>query len=260
MTIRCVPRPRRPRLTTRSLALTRSHRFREANDNQAIHHCGLVVRDLDRSIYFYHDLLGLPFANEPTAVVPARRWRLESGCPGRRCARSSLWAGEHSMMELIEYGNRPASSTSSVPNNYLGAAHVCFQRRGRAGDARPSWRPRACSSTPTSTSSTRDRWPGGGGCTSAIPTASPSSSSRSPTTSRRSARRASAAYLRPTVPRSSPTRSDDLRLEDDASRPGSAPSAPNSVDWESASTWTGSARERLARLQASSRRRRSAPC
>ena len=30
-------------------------------------------------------------------------------------------------MELIEYGNRPASSTSPVPNNFLGAAHVCFK-------------------------------------------------------------------------------------------------------------------------------------
>jgi glyoxylase I family protein len=30
-------------------------------------------------------------------------------------------------MELIEYANRPASSTKAVPNNYLGAAHVCFK-------------------------------------------------------------------------------------------------------------------------------------
>ena len=30
-------------------------------------------------------------------------------------------------MELIEYGNRPESSTAPVPNNYLGAAHVCFK-------------------------------------------------------------------------------------------------------------------------------------
>ena len=33
---------------------------------ELIHHVGLVVKDLDRSIYFYHDLLGLKFANEPT--------------------------------------------------------------------------------------------------------------------------------------------------------------------------------------------------
>ena len=55
---------------------------------QAIHHCGLVVRDLDRSIYFYHDLLGLPFANEPTGWMSGPALEAESGCPGRRCARS----------------------------------------------------------------------------------------------------------------------------------------------------------------------------
>ena len=47
--------------------------------------------------------------------------------PGATLRQVALWVGEHSMMELIEYGNRPASSTSSVPNNYLGAAHVCFR-------------------------------------------------------------------------------------------------------------------------------------
>jgi catechol 2,3-dioxygenase-like lactoylglutathione lyase family enzyme len=30
-------------------------------------------------------------------------------------------------MELIEYGNRPESSIAPVPNNFLGAAHVCFR-------------------------------------------------------------------------------------------------------------------------------------
>ena len=30
-------------------------------------------------------------------------------------------------MELIEYANRPATSTSPVPNNFMGAAHVCFK-------------------------------------------------------------------------------------------------------------------------------------
>lgn len=93
----------------------------------AIHHVGLVVRDLDRSIYFYHDILGLPFANEPTPWFDGPELEKGVGVPGARLRQVSLWVGEHSSMELIEYANRPASSTAAVPNNFLGAAHVCFR-------------------------------------------------------------------------------------------------------------------------------------
>ncbi len=49
------------------------------------------------------------------------------GVPGATLRQTSLWVGEHSTMELIEYGNRPADNTTHIPNNYLGAAHVCFK-------------------------------------------------------------------------------------------------------------------------------------
>jgi catechol 2,3-dioxygenase-like lactoylglutathione lyase family enzyme len=94
---------------------------------KAVHHVGLVVRDLDRSIWFYHDVLGLSFANEPTPWFDGPELEMGVGVPGATLRQVSLWVGPDSTMELIEYGNRPESSTSPVPNNFLGAAHVCFK-------------------------------------------------------------------------------------------------------------------------------------
>ncbi|MBT8201318.1 MAG: VOC family protein [Acidimicrobiia bacterium] len=95
-------------------------------DLKAIHHVGLVVRDLDRSIYFYHDLLGLPFANEPTEWFEGPALEKGVGVPGAKLRQVCLWVGPASSMEMIEYANRPEESTKAVPNNYMGAAHVCF--------------------------------------------------------------------------------------------------------------------------------------
>ena len=62
---------------------------------KAIHHCGLVVRDLDRSIYFYHDILGLPFANEPTEWLSGPQLEAGVGVPGASLRQVALWAAAH---------------------------------------------------------------------------------------------------------------------------------------------------------------------
>ena len=90
-----------------------------------IHHVGLVVKNLDRSIYFYHDILGLQFANEPTGWFEGPELAKGVGVPAATLRQVSMWVDSTSTLELIEYGNLPPEN-KLVPNNHLGAAHVCF--------------------------------------------------------------------------------------------------------------------------------------
>ncbi len=94
---------------------------------QTIHHAGLIVSDLDRSIYFYHDLLGLPFANEPTPWFEGPALEKGVGVPNGRLRQVCFWVGDKSQMELIEYDVQPTHNGGPVPNNHRGAAHVCFR-------------------------------------------------------------------------------------------------------------------------------------
>jgi glyoxylase I family protein len=94
---------------------------------QAIHHAGLIVSDLDRSIYFYHDILGLPFANEPTPWFEGPALEKGVGVPNAKLRQVCFWVGDKSQMELIEYSEQPTFNGGPVPNNHRGAAHVCFR-------------------------------------------------------------------------------------------------------------------------------------
>jgi len=94
---------------------------------QGVHHTGLVVRDLDRSIRFYHDLLGLEFYNEPTPWFGGPELEKGVGVPGAELRQVTFWVGEHSTVELLEYRNPAQQATRPVTNNRLGAAHVCFR-------------------------------------------------------------------------------------------------------------------------------------
>ncbi|MDH3251054.1 MAG: VOC family protein [Acidimicrobiia bacterium] len=93
---------------------------------KAVHHVGLIVKNLDRSIYFYHDLLGLPFANEPTNWFEGPALEKGVGVPNAKLRQVSMWVGPASQMELIEYAERADETGNAVPNNHIGAAHVCF--------------------------------------------------------------------------------------------------------------------------------------
>ena len=92
-----------------------------------VHHTGIIVKNLDKSIYFYHDLLGLEFQNEPSPWFSGPELEQGVGVPGGSLRQVSLSAGGDAVVELIEYGNRPADNDTPIQQNYLGAMHVALR-------------------------------------------------------------------------------------------------------------------------------------
>ena len=93
---------------------------------RSVHHTGIIVKDLDRSIYFYHDILGLDFVNEPSPWFEGDTLADAVGVPGAKLRQVSLQVGETAILDLLEYANRPADNDTPIQQNYLGAMHLAF--------------------------------------------------------------------------------------------------------------------------------------
>jgi catechol 2,3-dioxygenase-like lactoylglutathione lyase family enzyme len=90
-----------------------------------IHHTGIIVRNLDRSVYFYHDLLGLEFVSEPSPWFSGEELATGVGVPGASLRQVNLRIGS-GVLELLEYGNRPEHNDEVAPQNRLGSMHVAL--------------------------------------------------------------------------------------------------------------------------------------
>ncbi len=87
-----------------------------------IHHVGITVADLDRSLVFYRDLLGMNVIGcsdeeDVGAIV---------GIPGARAHIADLDAGNGQILELLEYGRRVEERRVSRPDT-IGSCHLSLQ-------------------------------------------------------------------------------------------------------------------------------------
>jgi catechol 2,3-dioxygenase-like lactoylglutathione lyase family enzyme len=92
---------------------------------KAMHHVGITVKDLDASIRFYHDVLGLAFSNEPSPWFDGEELGKAVGVPGGALRQVSLLLGD-TTLELLEYRSPPSETTGPLSSNSFGASHVAF--------------------------------------------------------------------------------------------------------------------------------------
>ena len=92
---------------------------------KGLHHVGITVKDLDASIRFYHDLLGLEFSNEPSPWFDAPDLGPAVGVPGAALRQVSLRLGE-TTLELLEYKSPPSETPGPLRSINFGASHVAF--------------------------------------------------------------------------------------------------------------------------------------
>ncbi len=89
-------------------------------------HTGITVRDLDRSVRFYHDLLGLEIATEPSPWFDGPELGCGVGVPGAALRCVCLRVG-NTMLELLEYRTPPSQTERPLLSHSVGASHVAFQ-------------------------------------------------------------------------------------------------------------------------------------
>jgi catechol 2,3-dioxygenase-like lactoylglutathione lyase family enzyme len=90
-----------------------------------VYHTGFTVSDIERSLAFYRDLLGLKLVRRQTGTAPYLA--AVTGFEGVRLEIALLQSADGgSMLELLQYVSHPAEPTDRATNR-PGNAHLCFR-------------------------------------------------------------------------------------------------------------------------------------
>src|SRR5689334_15781692 len=142
-------------------------------------HVGITVRDLDASVRFYHEVLGLEICTEPGPWFDEPGLSQGVGVPGAALRQVCLKLGD-TMLELLEYLTPPSDTERPLLSHCRGATHVAFQVDDIAA-AKAELETRGIEFYSEVNVVDDGVLAGGAGCTSPIPTGTRSSWSRTPT-------------------------------------------------------------------------------
>ncbi len=94
---------------------------------KSVHHFAMVVKDLDRSIDFYHNVLGLEFLYEPTPIGRGPLLEKGVGIKGAATRTVCLQADDGSVIiELMEYSSPDWPLSQPLPLYVTGSCHIAF--------------------------------------------------------------------------------------------------------------------------------------
>ena len=93
---------------------------------RGVHHTGIIVSDLERSIDWYRDVLGLELLTEPGPVADDPELGEGLGVPGAALRFATFAVGDD-VLELLEYSAPPSPIEEPMPQNALGSHHVALR-------------------------------------------------------------------------------------------------------------------------------------
>lgn len=89
-----------------------------------LRHIGIVVRDLEKSVKFYEDLLSLVLVNE--MLEEGKYVEDLVGIQDASIKWAKLKAQDGTVFELLEYQNTQTQDKDNYPANRLGCSHVAI--------------------------------------------------------------------------------------------------------------------------------------
>lgn len=89
-----------------------------------LNHCGLVVKDLEKSVAFYRDVVGLTLADRRERTGGPISQIL--GYENTHILIADMKFGQHTL-ELIQYVNPAGQQRPTEERNVFGASHIAFE-------------------------------------------------------------------------------------------------------------------------------------